>query len=1184
MFSTDGQAVDFATPDGPYAIHYAELKVTDSRLREVPAYMEGFSRDGLRGIRIVMDDREAVYPLTVDPLATSPAWMGESDQAGASFGESVATAGDVNGDLYGDVIVGAMFYDNGQVDEGRIYVYHGSASGLSSSPAAIREINVANTQFGRSVSTAGDVNGDGFSDVIAGAPYDDNGEYDEGRAYAYYGSASGIAASPSWIGEINEVQAQFGVSVSTAGDVNGDGYGDVIVGAPKKDYTPIPGILDSGAVYIYYGSASGLPSSPSSWRLNNEASSDFGASVAWAGDVNGDSYGDVVVGAHLSAGGGTHRGAVYLYAGSSTGPNWDGMWGTVGEQDGSEFGHAVATAGDVNGDGYSDIIVSAKYYANGQAGEGKAYVFYGPSPTSTASWSQEGESESAFFGQSVGTAGDVNGDGYADVVIGAYGFTNDLSHEGRAYVYLGASSGLNTSSAWIGEGNQAAADYGVSVGTAGDVNGDGYSDVIVGAWRYDNVQTDEGAAFVYLGSAASLLSAAQWYKSEHELNGQFGYSVASAGDVNGDGYADVIVGAPNYDNGGVDSGSVFAYYGSSSGLATSSSWANGVNASSARYGEAVASAGDVNGDGYDDVIVGAPTLTNNLSQQGRAFLYLGSSSGLTSYISWMQDGWSGVLTFGHSVASAGDVNGDGYADVIIGGGSAAWAYYGSPAGLPAHWDWTFGGAEPVSVAASAGDVNGDGYFDVVVGAPSATNGQTGEGRAHVFHGSPTGLHTSADWSAEGNLASAGFGVSVATAGDVNGDGYSDVIVGAPGYTNGASGEGKAFVYHGSASGLAATAAWGVEGSLVSAGFGHSVSTAGDVNGDGYADVVVGAPGYQASYAGEGMAQVFLGSAAGLSSGATRSYFGSQTNAHFGDAVASAGDVNGDGYADVVAGAYGYDDAGGWTDAGLVRLYYGNGGPGVAPRPRQIRVGDSEPIAEHGMSDGRTNFGLQLKLRSPFGRSMAKLEYEAKPLGVLFDRSGLGRGATWASTGSSGSTRYEEVTGTSQSAAYHWRMRVLYRPATSPFQQWSRWMTLPWGGWQEMRLRTYSVDADTDGYHDIEDCNDANGNVWSDPTAETQNLLWGADETFLSWNAVTSGLGCVPAALVYDVLRSGTSSSFTSASCLDPDGDDTSAREFSNPSVGQAWYYLVRADNACSGAGGPLGNQSNGTPRTGRSCP
>src|SRR5207249_975703 len=132
-----------------------------------------------------------------------------------------------------DVIVGALVYDNGETDEGRAFVYHGSASGLATSPAWTAESNQAGAFFGDSVATAGDVNGDGYSDVIIGAELYDNGETDEGRAFVYYGSASGVVGDilSGWAvtGQIFE---QLGYSVATAGDVNGDGFADVIVGAP----------------------------------------------------------------------------------------------------------------------------------------------------------------------------------------------------------------------------------------------------------------------------------------------------------------------------------------------------------------------------------------------------------------------------------------------------------------------------------------------------------------------------------------------------------------------------------------------------------------------------------------------------------------------------------------------------------------------------------------------------------------------------------------------------------------------------------------------------------------------------------------------------------------------------------------------------------------------------------------
>ena len=157
-------------------------------------------------------------------------------------------------------------------------------------------------------------------------------------------------------------------------------------------------------------------------------------------------------------------------------------------------------------------------------------------------------------------------------------------------------------------------------------------------------------------------------------------------------------------------------------------------------------------------------------------------------------------------------------------------------------------------------MNGDGYSDVIIGAYSYDNGQSNEGRAYVYHGSSAGLQASPAWTAESDQADADFGFSVATAGDVNGDGYSDVIVGSIAFTNGQSAEGRAFVYHGSSSGLSPAASWTAESDQAQAFFGWSVSTAGDVNGDGYADVIVGAVSYDGGQADEGRAYVYQGSA------------------------------------------------------------------------------------------------------------------------------------------------------------------------------------------------------------------------------------------------------------------------------------------------------------------------------------
>jgi parallel beta-helix repeat protein len=517
------------------------------------------------------------------------------------------------------------------------------------------------------------------------------------------------------------------------------------------------------------------------------------------------------------------------------------------------------------------------------------------------------------------------------------------------------------------------------------VNGDGYSDVIVGAHAYDNGQNNEGRAYVYHGSATGLSTSFAWTAESNQTDAYFGWSVASAGDVNGDGYSDVIVGARAYDNGETDEGRAYVYHGSATGLSASSAWTAESNQSDASFGYSVANAGDVNGDGYSDVIVGAYAYDNGEDGEGRAYLYHGSATGLLTGPAWTAEGNQTDAYFGRSVASAGDVNGDGYSDVIVG----ARAY---------------------------------------------------DGRAYVYHGSATGLSTSFAWTAEGNQTEYYFGWSVASAGDVNGDGYSDVIVGVF-YSN----DGIAYVYHGSATGLSTSFAWTAESNQSSALEGWSVASAGDVNGDGYSDVIVGAHFFF------GRAYVYHGSATGLSTSSAWTAESKTTDGHCGWSVASAGDVNGDGYSDVIVGAiYHSHDP---SDDGRVFVYHGNGGSGLSLIPAQRKSDNSAPIAHLGRSDSMHEFRLTALGRTPYGRSKVKLEWEVKPLGTPFDGTGTQKSASWTDTGTAGANLNELVSSLTEDTCYHWRMRLLYHPASTPFQQHSRWLSSPWNGPEETDLRT-----------------------------------------------------------------------------------------------------------------------------------
>jgi hypothetical protein len=386
-------------------------------------------------------------------------------------------------------------------------------------------------RFGLSVASAGDVNGDGYADVAVAADGYPNGGA-RGRVYVYHGSSDGLGSTPALTLTGETSSDRFGCSIASAGDVNGDGYADLVVGAYGR-------LDNTGRVYVYHGSSGGLASTAAFTVTGENTYDRFGFSVASAGDVNGDGYADLIVGAKYHDG---RHGKVYVYQGSSAGLSTTVAFTATGENTDDDFGHAVAPAGDVNGDGYADVIVAANYH---DSFRGQVYVYHGSSSglVATPAFTVTGESTLTWFGSSVAAAGDVNGDGYTDVIVGAhrYGSYND---EGRMYVYHGSSEGLSTTVAFTATGS--AGDWlGGSVASAGDVNGDGYADVIVGA---DHHLTTTGKAQVYHGGSGGLGHTPAFTLTGEDESYYFGASVATAGDVNGDGYADLVVGAYGYDN------------------------------------------------------------------------------------------------------------------------------------------------------------------------------------------------------------------------------------------------------------------------------------------------------------------------------------------------------------------------------------------------------------------------------------------------------------------------------------------------------------------------------------------------------------------------------------------------------------------------------------------------------------
>ncbi len=368
----------------------------------------------------------------------------------------------------------------------------------------------------------------------------------------------------------------------------------------------------------------------------------FGSDVSSAGDVNGDGYSDIIVGSENNI---WYENNVYAYI-FFGGPSMDSVADVTLEQnDGSGFGASVSTAGDVNGDGYSDVIVGAVDFQN----QSKAYIFLGGLNMNNIADIIMTDSQNSYFGHSVSSAGDVNGDGFSDVIVGAP--YNSVT--GKAFVYFGGSQ-MNNVADVILSGRVPEDCFGVDVSSAGDVNGDGYSDVIVGAHEYN---LSSGKSYIFLGDP-EMNNTADVIMTGDTLNELFGISVSSAGDVNGDGYSDVIIGAKvAFNSTTLPKAYIFLGGSSVDNVADVILVSDKVNN---EFGNSVSSAGDMNGDGFEDVVVGSYWPTD-----GKVYVYNGAPQ-MDNVVEYTLRQESEFTGFGLSVSGVGDVNGDGLSDLIVG--------------------------------------------------------------------------------------------------------------------------------------------------------------------------------------------------------------------------------------------------------------------------------------------------------------------------------------------------------------------------------------------------------------------------------------------------------------------------------------------------------------------------------------
>jgi len=447
-----------------------------------------------------------------------PVQMVEGESTDSRFGHSVAGAGDVNGDGFADVLVGA--FGGGYEKSGEVLLYYGSRTGIPKLPSWRFTCTVAQAEFGHQVEGVGDVNGDRFDDFVVGSTY-----YSEpmkkgptGGAFLFLGGTNGPGSKPDWemIGE--EPGSKTGFAVAAAGDVNGDGFADVLVGAWNQ--TNRSGAnLTQGRVSLFGGSANGLSRVPI-WQPGGEKiESNYGYAVHGIGDVNGDGFADVAVGSYGFEAEQLNAGRVYVYYGGPSGPSLVPDWTVTGVHAGQILGNALFEAGDVNGDGFDDLLVGANGTIHPEFGEGMVLVFHGGRGGLglKAAWTFEADRPRFYVGHSVATAGDVNGDGFADVVVSAFNGGQTIVEEGVALVFQGSREGLSRVMNWSHSGGQARGGYGSAVRPGGDIDGDGYDDLLVGQTYYSGSIPNQGRAYVHYGSRTGLALSSGWNRGVESM-------------------------------------------------------------------------------------------------------------------------------------------------------------------------------------------------------------------------------------------------------------------------------------------------------------------------------------------------------------------------------------------------------------------------------------------------------------------------------------------------------------------------------------------------------------------------------------------------------------------------------------------------------------------------------------------
>jgi hypothetical protein len=400
---------------------------------------------------------------------------------------------------------------------------------IATSLAAVVPGSEQGGNFGHALAVVGDVNGDSLPDLLVGSVHAEGGR---GSADLLLGRR-GAAPQPALHMRGGGAGDAFGYAVAGGGDLNGDGTADFAIAAKQAD----AGQVDTGGAYVFFG-GTGLDAEPDLTVTPGEAHGYFGNTLACSGDVNGDGYADLAVGAPLATWSGSPTGRAFVYWGGApmdAVPDLELSSAAVE----SQFGVAVAI-GDLNGDGFAEVIVGSNWENTDGPLAGRVYVYHGGrNADATADLTLRGPHEQALFGYPLCVL-DLNGDQFGDLAVGSGGSQGDQPLQVR--IYFGGSR-FDAQPDLTLAGPSASDAFGYAIVPAGDVNGDGLADLLVTAPFQDEVMRNSGAVYVYFGGRDMDAIADLQVLGEQSWE-RFGWSVAALGDSRGDGFGDFVVGAP----------------------------------------------------------------------------------------------------------------------------------------------------------------------------------------------------------------------------------------------------------------------------------------------------------------------------------------------------------------------------------------------------------------------------------------------------------------------------------------------------------------------------------------------------------------------------------------------------------------------------------------------------------------